>query len=268
MGRLIFLILFFTGTTSLFAQQTDTIASLRINNNFTDFTIDNSGNLYVVINHQQLKKLNRKGDSLAVYNDVKRYGKISSVDATNPFKILVYYQEVSVVVILDRFLSVKQVIDLRKNNIPQAGLVRLSYDNNIWVYDELNSRIKKIDDNGKLLFESADLRNVFDVLPSFDKMFDDSRSLYFYDPGTGWFVFDYYGAFIKKYAFLNWKDVQVLNGEMTGHTDTFYATAKQGDFDFKQIALSPLVSNSRKTMIVNRAIYILYPDKLEIYSAP
>ena len=47
-----------------------------------DFTTDNLGNIYLLTPTNQIKKVNGKGDSIAVYNDVKRFGKIYSVDAT------------------------------------------------------------------------------------------------------------------------------------------------------------------------------------------
>src|SRR5579863_9753434 len=63
-----------------------------------DFTVDNLGNIYVLNKDNQLKKESPQGDSLAVFNDVRRYGKIASVDVTNPLKILVYYREFSTII--------------------------------------------------------------------------------------------------------------------------------------------------------------------------
>lgn len=270
MGKLILLI-FLTLTVLYSAAQDTALVSAKataIEGNITDFSVDNKGNIYLVINHQQLKKLNDKADSVAVFNDVKRYGKIHSLDVSNPLKILVYYKETSTIIVLDRFLSVKNTIDLRRSKIQQVKLVRLSYDNNIWVYDELENKIKKLDDNGKVVFESADLRNVFSDVPSFENIFDDNKNLYFYDAKMGWFVFDYYGAFIKKHGFTNWKDVQVINGTMAGRSDTAYFTAKVGDFDFKIHPLKLTTGRAKKAVLSSNHLYILHPGKLEIFPAP
>jgi hypothetical protein len=268
MGRLIiniFLLLFCIGTR---AQDTSFIKPVKIiSGNFRDFYLDNVGNIYVISNSTRLKKLNPEGDSIAVYNDVKRFGKISAVDATNPFNILVYYPESSAIAVLDRLLSVRTVIDLKKNNIQQAKAICLSYDNNIWLYDEADGKIKKIDDKGKLLFESVDLRNALGVAPSFQNIIDENRSLYLYDPNLGWYVFDYYGAFSKKYSFISWKDVQVINGSMIGRTDRSYMIAKKGDLDFKTMKQTFPFSGAIKTWYSNKHWYVLFPGKLEIYDA-
>jgi len=271
MGRLIcFIFLFFCGFIST-AQDTTFVEPgkfISIQGSFTDFTVDNVGNIYLVINHQQLKKLNDQGDSIAVYNDVKRYGKIYSIDAGNPFKILVYYKEALTIVVLDRLLSVKNIIDLRKAGIQQAKAVTLSYDNNIWLYDELDAKIKKIDENGKTLSQSTDLRNVFEDAPAFETIIDDNRTLYLYDQRLGWFLFDYYGGFIKKHSFLNWQDVQVMNGTMLGRSANNLFSAKNNDLDYKVQPLPAITASSKKIAFSSKKMYVLNPGNLGIYDAP
>ncbi len=105
-----------------------------------EFSVDNLGNIYVINNDNQLKKLSPRGDSLAVFNDVRRYGKIGSIDVTNPLKILVYYRDFTTIIELDRFLNIINTIDLRAQNILQAKAVGLAYDNNVWVFDELDAQ--------------------------------------------------------------------------------------------------------------------------------
>src|SRR5665647_1939193 len=63
---------------------------------FSYFTIDNLDNIYLLSNTNQLKKINSNGDS-AVFNDVRKYGKLFSIDATNPLKVLLYYKNFSTI---------------------------------------------------------------------------------------------------------------------------------------------------------------------------
>ena len=176
-----------------------------------DFATDNLGNIYIVKQSNQIKKFNAKGDSLGVYNDVKRYGNIYSIDATNPLKVLVYFKDFSTIVVLDRLLSVLNIIDLRKQSILQVNAIASSYDNNIWLYDELDSKLKKIDDNGNVLLESTDFRQVFDLVPSPTNIFDRDGQLYLYDAKQGLMVFDYYGGKKNNLQLLNYKDLQVID---------------------------------------------------------
>ena len=83
----------------LSSAQFDTSINLQqqnfIEGSYTNFYIDNLNNIYLLNKNNQLKKLNDKGDSVAVSNALKKFGDIYSVDVSNPLKILVYYKDFS-----------------------------------------------------------------------------------------------------------------------------------------------------------------------------
>src|SRR5215212_6022306 len=62
-----------------------------IKGDVVDFAVDNLDNIYVLNSTDQLKKYNARGDSIAVFNNVKKFGRISTIDASNPLKVLLYY---------------------------------------------------------------------------------------------------------------------------------------------------------------------------------
>src|SRR5687768_15474844 len=91
-------------TAGLLARaQSDTSFKLlrTIKGDIIDFTVDNLDNIYVLNTRNQLKKFNAKGDSVGVYNDVKKYGQATLIDVSNPLKILMYYRDFATVVMLD-----------------------------------------------------------------------------------------------------------------------------------------------------------------------
>ncbi len=195
--------------------QTDSILPLRFSKkiigSFVGFTTDNLGNIYTINQANQIKKLNANGDSIAVYNDVKRFGSIYLIDAANPLKVLVYYKDFATIVVLDRLLNVRNIIDLRKQNIFQVSAVATSYDGNFWLYDNMDSRIKKIDDYGKVLLASTDFRQILEVVPQPDAMYDRDGQLYLYDANTGVLVFDYYGAYKSRLPLKGVTDLQIID---------------------------------------------------------
>lgn len=239
----------------------------KLNGQVKDFTTDNLGNIYVLTPTNQIKKVNEKGDSIAVYNDVRRYGKIYSIDAANPLKVLVYYKDFSTIVVLDRLLNVRATVDLRKQNILQVRAIATSYDNNIWVFDELDSKLKKIDDNGKVLLESTDFRQAFDSVPTPVTMYDRDGQLYLYDPAKGLFVFDYYGAKKNNLQLLHLTDLQVID------KNTITARDSTNIFLYKPATLQLLVFTAFKDQAIFRKInfngnflYCLTKrDELEVY---
>ena len=127
----------------------------------TDFSVDNLGNVYVITPDGQLRKFTAQGDSVAAFNEVKRYGALTEIDVTNPLKILLFYSDFMTVVALDRFLGRLYSSDLRQAQILQASTVAAAYDNGFWVFDEQNAQLKKIGDQGTVVTTSSDLRQVF-----------------------------------------------------------------------------------------------------------
>src|ERR1035438_10348121 len=97
--------------------------SKTIEGDIVDFTVDNTGNIYLLNKNNQLKKLDANGDSIAVYNAVNIYGDIYSVDVSNPLKILLYYKDFTTIVEVDRLLRAINTIDLRSLGIFQVKAV-------------------------------------------------------------------------------------------------------------------------------------------------
>ena len=131
---------------SLHAQQYAAYEKVKtIPGNYVSFSVDNMDNIYLLNASNQLKKINAAGDSVAVFNNIKKFGEATLVDVSNPLKILLYYKSFATIVVLDGMLNQKNVIDLRKKNIFKVNAIGLSYDGKIWLYDEMDNVLKKID---------------------------------------------------------------------------------------------------------------------------
>ena len=171
--------------------------------------MDNLDNLYIVSSNGQVRKFNSSGDSTGLYNQVRNFGQLSSIDVSNPLKLLLFYKDFSTIVTLDRYLSPISTIDLKRFSILQPVAVGLSYDNNIWVYDEYDHKLKKIDEQGNNLMETADFRSVFNQTISPQKIINDNGLVYLADTLNGVFVFDNYGSFQKKIPLVNWQSIAI-----------------------------------------------------------
>jgi hypothetical protein len=108
----------------------------------SSFAVDNLGELYTINTDNQLKKYDERGDSVGVFNQVTKYGKLTYVEAQNPWKVILFYQNFSTIVLLDKYLNVLGNINLRNKNIFRVKAVTTSYDNNIWLFDEHDNKFK------------------------------------------------------------------------------------------------------------------------------
>ncbi len=184
-----------------------------------DFEVDNLGNIYVVNQNGRIKKLSPQFDSMAVYNQVRQFGELFGMDASNPLKLLLFYRDYATVVVLDRFLNDRATIDLRRSGILQPAAIAQSFDNNIWVWDDLDSRLLKVSDAGDILLSSPDLRITFDEPPQPQTLHDYNRNVYAYDSLRGLLVWDYYGAYKSLLPYKGWQHIHSAGKGIVGMDD-------------------------------------------------
>lgn len=242
------------------------VLTLTLGQDIVDFGVDNLGNVYVINGDNQLKKLSSNGDSLAVFNDVRRYGKIAAIDVTNPLKILVYYRDFTTIIELDRFLNIINTIDLRKQNILQAKAVSLAYDNNVWVFDELDARLKRIADDGTLVDQTTDFRQLFDTVPDPVLIRDREGLVYLYDTAKGVYIFDHYGSLKTHLDFSGWKDFDVIGKNILGRDETKFYRYQQGTLNLQEEAIPAAYHGASRIRITPTVIYVLKKTGLEIYT--
>lgn len=229
------------------------------------FNVDNLDNIYFITGNNQLKKIKANGDSVAVFNDVKKYGNPSSIDVTNPLKTLLYYKNYSTVVVLDRLLTIRNSINFRKQNIFYVNSITLSYDNNIWLFDEEDFKLKKIDEEGKVLTATTDWRLLFDTVPAPVRIIDKNNYVYLYDPEKGFYVFDYYGGFKNRLSFLNWTNVEVSGNTVYGFSNNSLFTYELKSLEIKEYKLPAFFGDYISIKAMNRKIYLLKRDRIDIY---
>jgi len=236
-----------------------------ITGSYNNFNVDAIGNIYLITSTDQLKKIKPDGTLTAVYNDVKRYGKISTIDVRNPLKVLVYYKNYSAIVVLDKLLTFRNQIELKPLQFFEVNAIANTYDNNIWIYDEQNFRIKKIDDKGVLLFDYPDLRNEFNIAPSAEKLIDEDNQLYLIDQEQGVFIFDYYGAYNRNIPLKDLSHIAVEKNCLIGFTDTIMEVIQLKNLTTKKYALPILSEKIKSIKFVNNKLYILTQTSIYIY---
>lgn len=254
-------------STNVQGQKTDSTFKYykTIPGSYTYLDVDVLGNIYLITEKNQLKKIRPNGDSLAVFNDVKKFGNPTLLDVSNPLKILLFYKNFSTVVVLDRFLAIRSTINFRNQNIFKLKTLTNSYDNNIWIFDEQNVSLKKINEEGNVLNETLDLRQLFDTVPSPTHIIDKNNFVYLYDENKGFYIFDYYGSFKNNLPFLNWKHIAIYNNSLKGFVeDTFYSY-EVNSFNLKSYKLPAFFKDYIDIKTMNGKIYLLKKEGVEIY---
>lgn len=255
------LLALFSGTAQ---QKSPFLLQFQVPGTYTDLAVDQLNNIYLLNNNGQLKKLNPKGDSVAVFNDVRRYGKVHAIDVSNPLKTLLYFRDFGTIVVLDRLLGRRNALDLRKSGLFQVKAVGQAFDNGYWVFDELESKVKHLDEAGQVKDQFTDFRLLFDSMPSPSVIIDQSKFLYLYDPAKGAYLFDYYGSFRKRIPYTGWKDFTVVSPYILGRDDQFLYRYDTRNLQLQRFPVSNTMAQALRILITPDHCYVLYTDRLEV----
>lgn len=231
----------------------------------TDFEVDNLGNLYLISQQQQIKKLGNRYDSIATFNEVRSFGSLYSIDVSNPLRIILWYKDQGTLLLLDRFMNRRSTLDIRQAGILQCNAIGQSYDNNIWLYDDLSARLVKMDEAGSILLESPDLRILYEQPPHPHKLEDFNKQLYAYDSLSGLLLFDYFGAVQKRLPYKGWQQIQ-------GHGRGILAVGRgqvsllsSNGLDTKEWQLPAAWTQVQKIRFFQQKIYVLMNQRLYSY---
>jgi hypothetical protein len=228
------------------------------------------GNLFAFTATGQLKKFNSSLDSTGVFNEVKRYGALHQISSDNPLRTLLYFKTFRIILILDRFMQVINKIDLRNAAVFQVNSVAQSYDNKVWLFDEQDARLKKLNELGKLEIETGDIRLLAGINPSPEVIFEIDKYVCMYDSQHGLVLFDQLGGYRNTIPLTGWSNVHGIGDYVLGMKDK-----KLVGYNFKNKQSSELLDLSgaesqhdEKVVVCGQRLFILGRYGVRIYHLP
>jgi len=125
---------------------------------------DKLGNFFLVNQDGILQKFDPSGKLSFIYNN-HRAGKITSFDASEPMKILVFFKESQELILLDNTLSEISIIPLNQLNGRYFSSVARTNDGSLVLYDANNEILLKTDE--KLVIETESFPLFQEGFPGF-----------------------------------------------------------------------------------------------------
>lgn len=188
----------FTCTSLQTAQESPQEKEIYIPIRALSFEVDALKQIYLIDNNNDLIKRNLDGSLQYVYGN-NRNGPIEYIDVMNPLQTLVFYKEFQALRILDRTLD-----ELLEINLPDLGFnkvpcVASSSDNGIWIFDQDEQQLIKIDQRLKQVIKSDQLDQVFQrsIMPIHIKEY--KNKVYLLDESrTSFYVFDNFAEYIGE----------------------------------------------------------------------
>lgn len=222
---------------------------------------DPLGNIYLVKDNNTVLKLNSKGDSIGIFNEIKK-GKVTQIDATNPLRTLLFFAEYNQIVVLNNMLTQKNVMRLNMIGLNNVAAIANSADGNIWLYDPSFGSLLKIDEQMDVI-QTADLRNLYQNPTAPTAMVEHERSLYIADTTDGIRKFDLFGFYNTTFPF-KVSNLQFFTTSMVYFASPYLYSYNMQSFSEQKILL-PQPEAIVSVRIERNNVYILRSSSLEIY---
>ncbi len=216
-----------------------------------DFRIDIFGNIYTIDLSNRLKVYDSELTFLFEYYN-NGLGDISHIDVTNSKKISIFFDGFQKIVIIDDTLAELGRYE-GDYNILAMGTSR---DNNVWIYDGLDYRLKKISGKNEVLEESNPLESHhrLDILPNYIVEYDNM--VYLVEEEKGIAIFDNFGTF-SEYLPLEASSYSFANGSMYYMKQGSFFKRTLGNVFSSEVDILSLSEKTSSVYLSNKDIYYL-----------
>ena len=243
----------------------------RIKNIRTDAELirtDSFGQLYIYANNS-LKKYNKNGELLSIFSDQSN-GKISSIDVSDPYILLLFYRDLNRIVLLDdKLATIGSPFELDNLGVYNVSSVCKSKNFAVWIYDRFDNRLIQYGFNPKGVLQELKL-DPLNIEQEIIFMLESGKYLYL-NTGKQLIIFDQYGSYIKSFQSEKlsdpWriqKDFQVRNNNIIYYHEKqlFINSVNENEMDTIHI---DFISDIKNVLMESEQLYIQKTDSVLIY---
>jgi len=219
--------------------------------------VDNLGNVYI-IQTDKIIKFDAKGEQKYSFS-YKNSGEISSVDVTDPFRILVFYKNFGQLFFLDNTLNITNgPVSLYKKEVVNPVLACNASDKGLWIYDQQGFSLQKFDAGLQAVTRINDLPTLLESAFEPEYMISINSFLYITDPEQGLFIFDQYGSLYKKLHIKNVKIFDVFDNALFYEDSGFIK--KISLLDYSEMTMTLKEYKYSGVTVKDKYVYLLNND--------
>lgn len=231
-------------------------------------TTDFLKSAYIINPKNQVMKYDSTGTLIAIYSENK-YGPLTAIDATSPFNTLMFHKDEGYIVSVDMKMSPKTLYKLSATEITNISAMCLSHDNNIWVYDSDENKLKKIAKNYDILYKSIDVTLLLGeaIEPNF--LVEKNGLIYLGVPNMGIIMFDIFGTYYtsvpnSKLGVQGLANFQVINRKIVYFHDGLLHVYDFVNKDMQKINI-PKIIDTKQVKVEKGQLYVLNEKDLQFY---
>lgn len=227
------------------------------------FTTDNLGDSYL-LHGNVLEKYDSGGNLLKNFSN-KNLGNITSLDASNPLKVLVFYKSFQQIVGLDNMLSPSgNPISLDALGYNQTSLVCSSHDNGIWIFNLQNSELVRFDQGLQKTQATGNISQLTGAQVNPDFLTEEYNKVFLNDSSMGILVFDMYGTYYETIPIKGLHHFQISNDQII-----YFKVGKLKSYNMKTLEESEInlpAGDILDARSEKEKLYLLKQKSLNIYN--
>ena len=254
------LLVFLIASTSAFAQKK--IKTLEISDTIVSIAIDRPGDFYVVTKTGQLQKFDKNGTLIILYKNHSHKAP-TLFDPFDGSRLFSYYRDIQQYTYMNPSFEVTSAFRIDSAFVIQPWLICPSGDHKLWVLDEADHSLKKI--NAKTteveIEVVIDLKLVKDV-KNISTMRDYQGFVFLLHKNHGVYIFNSMGKHIRTIAVPGIQTFNFLGEEMYYHEgeklkffDLFTAESREMDFAGKK----------GEVVLGEQRLFLVHPTAVEIF---
>lgn len=227
------------------------------------FAVDQFGNLYLV-NQGQVQKRNPEGEVLQSYSN-PLLGDISTVDALNPLRPLLFYEPVNSLVLLDNRLNPSQEINLLDYGLADPQLVTYGDQDHLWIYDQSQDQLIRYGINsGRESYRTAPITQLIEKENQPIDLFSSYDQVVLHTVKQGALLFDAQGSYRRRISLPD-------SGQVAFHNYRLVSLTRDGGlrlYDLKKgLRFAGLLPGApaQQVALEGNQLYVLRPQELAIY---
>jgi hypothetical protein len=239
-------------------QGTTTVCLKKIPSKATQVWIDKLQNQYTLTT-TEFTKYNTQTNTVQRFSN-NNSTLPSSVDVSNPLRVVLCYNQYNTVVFLDDMLA--PAVNAKNELTEQATLLCNSMLNGMWVYNQAELSLSRYDSQWN---EVVRINNMNQVMNNFapTTMQESNGMLYLYDVNYGCLQLNLFGGIEKKIPLPNCTKFKVFDDELCYKRDSIYYSYNV--LNIEETKLNLPQQNCIDIALNKQKIVLLVHDTLYIY---
>ena len=242
------------------AQEVTLMKSIKIDTPEA-VSIDKLGKVYIADKQGNINRYLPNGSLDDTFSSPKQ-GHIGLIEAWNPLKTFVFYDDLQEYTFLNRFLTASESFPLYELS-DFNSLATISYDNNLWIIDMVDYSLKKYDLN----YRQFTITTNFDLLlnpDDYDITFikEYQNLVFISDRNSGIYIFDNLGNYLRQ---ISTQSVEYFNFEDNSIYYLSEGSLVTTDIYTLKSKTSALPAKAKFALNSKSNLYLIDDEQLMIY---